>query len=71
MTDENGPDIEALALDLAHDEMWDYVMGDRWTGWPDTEVPTQVDEYIESALPRCRERAERYAALLFPPGGES
>ena len=65
------PNIEALATDLAHDEVWDFVMGSRWMGWPDPDVPEQVAEYIEGAMPRCRERAERYAALLFPPGSEA
>lgn len=68
MTDEQARDgIERLALVLADEDLYDFLVGDRWMGWPNDENDDEVRDYIESVLPRCRERAQRYADLLNPP----
>ena len=59
--------IERLALVLADEDLYDFLVGDRWMGWPNDENDDEVRDYIESVLPRCRERAQRYADLLDPP----
>lgn len=56
--------IERLAAALADEELWDFLYSDRWMGWPDEEDDAQLQEYRAGALPRCRERARRYAAIL-------
>lgn len=56
--------IEALAVALAWEGVWDHVMGEFWYGYPDSENDDEMRESMESHLPRAREKAAGYVAIL-------
>lgn len=57
--------IEALAMELAMEDVYDWTMGDRWFGWPDPDDPEQMEQAIEGRMPWAREKAQRYADILM------
>lgn len=53
--------MEPLARQLAWNWIHEWVMGDRWMGYPDGEK--QEQEAMEDYLPTAREDARRYLSL--------
>lgn len=58
------PNIEALAEELAHNKVLDWVTGDNWMGYPSSEV--EEEEARQRMMPDCRLEAMSIVNVLYP-----